>query len=136
MPITSKLIPTEDQEQIEFVKWLRLHDIAHHHSANEVRIDGRHAHFRRGRNKALGQSKGFPDLIVFLLPWQTFNGCPETIFIEMKRTKGSATSPEQEGWVERLRRCGHIAQVCKGANEAKLLVELYTVKTYDETLTF
>lgn len=54
--------------------------------------------------KQEGVRKGVPDL--FIPAW--------LIWVEMKKTKGSATSAEQKDWHEYLRSIGHTVVVGKG----------------------
>jgi len=70
------------------------------------------------RNKKLGVSKGVPDYMVVL------NNA--ILFVEMKRLKGSRTSPEQLQWQKVLSSINNVESViCKGATEA-----IETIKKY------
>jgi len=84
-------IPTEHEEQREFVKWFRQH-------CKGVRIIA-----------IQGVSAGVPDL--FIPEWN--------VWIEMKRKKGGVISPEQTDWIAYLRNIGYLVLVCKGAEVAK-----------------
>jgi hypothetical protein len=120
-----ELIPTEEQEQEALCEWLRLHNITFHHSPNE----GMHAVQYRVKQKALGVSKGFPDVMIFDKPageWfvdgigsMPFSG----VAIELKRRKGGVTSPEQQQWLSALESRGWVVNVCKGADEAISFLE-------------
>lgn len=109
-------IPTEYYEQVAFVQWLRLHDIPHWRTPNETYTK---SWKQKATNKALGVSAGVPDLFVAV---------PNVglLAIEMKRVKGSVTSPAQKQWLAVLNSLpGVQAFVCKGADEAITVVSKY-----------
>ena len=100
-------IPTEHEEQREFVKWFRQ-------THKGVRIfaipnGGARSIATAARLKAEGVSAGVPDL--FIPAWM--------MWIEMKRQKGGVVSHEQTDWIAYLRGSGYIVLVCKGAEDAK-----------------
>jgi hypothetical protein len=68
--------------------------------------------------RRLGKVKGAPDLVV-LAP----HG--RTLFIEMKRRKGSKVSVDQERFAAAAGRRGHIAAICYGSFEAIALIQRY-----------
>jgi len=70
---------------------------------------------QKNMNKALGVSAGVPDLFVV-----TPHGLKG---VEMKRLKGSVTSPQQVEWLETLNEAGVVSKVCKGAEEAIAFIE-------------
>lgn len=107
------MIPTEAEEQIKLVQWLRLKNLPHFRVPNETYTKSWR---QKNMNKALGVSKGVPDLFVIV------GG--KLIAIEMKRTKGSVTSREQIDWIERLNKAGVQATIAKGCQEAIAFVEL------------
>jgi len=107
------MIPTEAEEQIKFVQYLRLKNLPHFRVPNETFT---RSWRQKSMNKALGVSKGVPDLFVIV------GGC--LVAIEMKRTKGSVTSPEQKIWNSRLNKVGVPAYIVKGCQEAIAIVEL------------
>ena len=112
--------PTEAEEQKAFVQWLKFMNIAHTAVTNEQQMSSQNKlmALRSGaKQKAMGRSKGFPDMIIILED--------KCLFIEMKRVKGSTTSKEQKVWIETLNGLGHHSKVCKGAKEAIEFVELY-----------
>lgn len=100
-------IPTEHEEQSAFVEWFRL-------QFPSVRIAAIPNGIRTGFKQAIkakkeGLSRGFPDLIV--PAWN--------IFVEMKRSKGGAVSPEQKDWHEYLEEhCEAKVIVAKGCQDA------------------
>lgn len=113
-PILRLPIPTEAQEGSNFVAYLRYKRLAFTHIANETGHTPEA--FRRAiRVKQQGVSKGFVDYLVIV------NN--RLIGIELKRLKGSQTSPEQLEWIERLNACGVESRVCKGCDGAIAFVE-------------
>lgn len=106
------LVPTEDQEQAAFVQWLQLKGLKYWRTPNETFT---RSWKQRAKNKRLGVMRGVPDMFVIV------NN--RLIAIEMKRTKGSATSPEQREWIEALNAASVPAFVCKGAEAAIAAVE-------------
>lgn len=73
------------------------------------------ANMRRG-----GLRRGVPD-ICLPVPKGKYHG----LYIELKRTRGSKTSDDQAMWIAALQAQGYVADVCKGWNEARELIELY-----------
>lgn len=106
------MTPTEAEEQIALVQYLRLKNLAHFRVPNETFTKSWR---QKNMNTALGVSKGVPDLFVIV--------AGKLIAIEMKRAKNSATSPEQKAWIARLNDVGVPARVCKGFIEAKMFIE-------------
>ena len=105
--MTTERIPTEHEEQRQFVQWFRR---AYH----DVRIfaipnGGARSAATAGRLKAEGVTSGVPDM--FVPAW--------SLWIEMKRTKGGSVSAEQKDWLQYLEGIGHTAIVCRGAEDAK-----------------
>lgn len=112
--------PTEQQEQEAFVAWCRLQGYKVHHSPNEVGGNSNQMKLRAIKMKKMGTSKGFPDLLVFV-PFAGIDDevdAYQPIAIEMKRTKGSTTSPEQKVWGDILEKSGIPFRICKGCEEA------------------
>ena|SRR4030066_2549256 len=104
-------IPNEHQEQVAFVKWFRMQH-------PKVRIFAVPNAAMRSYELAAyltaeGLSKGCPDL--WIPEWQ--------MTIEMKRIKGSVTSPEQIAWRDYLLDIGWAAWICNGFDEAKKVCE-------------
>jgi hypothetical protein len=100
-------IPTEHEEQREFVKWFRQ-------TYKGVRIfaipnGGARSITTATRLKVEGVSSGVPDL--FIPAW--------LMWVEMKRQKGGVVSQEQTDWIAYLRSIGHLVIVSKGAEDAK-----------------
>lgn len=105
------LIPTESQEQITLIKWMRLAHPDHRIVASAN--GGARNVITATRMKKEGVSAGYPDLLVPSLG----------LFIELKRIKGGVVSAEQKDWLEYLRGCGYRAEVCNGFDAARLVIE-------------
>lgn len=107
------VIPTEEQECIAFVAWLKLNRLPFSHLAQST--------FTKSfsvinRNKRMGVVKGVPDFII-VLPGKAL------AFVEMKRTKKGAVSREQAQWIVDLNSVPNVeARVCKGAMEAIVFI--------------
>lgn len=71
------------------------------------------------RLKAEGVKPGVPDLMM-----PVARGGHHGLFIELK-AKGGRATPEQSGWLERLRAQGYCAAVCVGWDSARALIENY-----------
>ena len=125
--MTSLPCLTESQEGDLLVAWLRVKGLKHHHSPNET---GHTPEMKRRaiRMKRQGTSKGFPDYTV-VIPG-TGLAC-----IELKRCKGSTTSPEQLEWITSLNSVpGVEARICKGAAESiAFITELLSVSNNLQT---
>ncbi len=106
--------PTEAEEQIMLVQWLQLKKLPHFRVPSETFT---RSWKQKNMNRALGVVRGVPDMFVLV------GG--KMIAVEMKRTKGSVTSPEQKVWIEQLNNNGVPAKVCKGFTEAKAYIESF-----------
>ena len=129
MVVKADLAMTEAEEQMAFVQWCRFNHIICHHSGNEVGGSTRALKLRAIKMKKMGTSKGFPDLLV-LVPIKGIGGkvdAYQMLAIEMKREKGSSTSPEQKEWLKILELAGIPSRVCKGCNKAIEFVKEYMV---------
>ena len=121
----AKTAPLEEEEQMVFVEWLQIHQIPHFHCPNEIGGSSRAVKVRAIKMKKMGVSKGVPDLFVFI-PIKGITGMIDSyqpLAIEMKRTKGSTTNPEQKEWLKILELAGIPCAVCKGADAAIHFVE-------------
>lgn len=105
-------IPTEDQEQIDFIAWLDEETIPYWHVPNETYTNSWAA---KNKNKKLGVKAGIPDL--FLLFQEGI------VCIEMKRTVGGKLSDYQRMWHELLELSGTPVFTCKGAAAAQAQTE-------------
>ena len=120
MKINDTFVALEEDEQIAFVQWCRLHDVIVHHSGNEIGGSTPAMKRRAVKMKRMGTSKGFPDLLVFI-PVTNVDGEVDSYqmcAIEMKRRKGSRVTVEQKEWLRILEASGLPCAVCKGAGEA------------------
>lgn len=100
-------VPTEHEEQREFVWWFRR-------TYPEVRIfaipnGGARSRREGGRLKLEGVSPGVPDL--FIPAW--------LLWIEFKKSKGGSVSADQKDWIGYLESIGHKTFVARGADAAK-----------------
>lgn len=99
-------IPTEHEEQVNFVRWFRL-------QFPRVLIfaipngGDRHAAVA-AKMRAEGVTPGVPDL--FIPDWR--------LFLEMKRRKGGRVLPEQKRVMEHLEQAGYTCAVARGFDEA------------------
>jgi hypothetical protein len=120
--MSSRIIPTESEEQKALFQWARL-------------MEGRYPELRlmfavpnggvrrpatAGRLKAEGVKSGVPDIC---LPVARHGY--HALYIEMKRLSGGGTSPEQKDWLDALNRQGNKAIVCRGWVKAKEAIEEY-----------
>jgi VRR-NUC domain len=111
----------EHAEQAALFRWAefarpRLPDLAlmfaipnggHRHKATAARL------------KAEGVKRGVPDLC---LP--VARSGAHGLYIELKTERGKPT-PEQYGWIRALRRQGYAAEVCRGWEQARSMIEHY-----------
>jgi hypothetical protein len=118
----TELMPTEHQEQVTVMQWVRLHEriwpdlrmlFAVPNGGARNAITGAHL-------KAEGVKKGVPD-ILFPCPVGAYPG----LAIEMKRRKGGKVSTEQKEYMNWLREKGWWVQVCRGADEAIEVLSAY-----------
>lgn len=114
---------TEAEEQKHLVKWLKAKRLLFASVPNENNmsyLNRKTAGIQGAKLKAMGKSKGCPDMFVFLPGL--------VVAVEMKRTiqKGKTkpvVSAEQKAWIEQLNDLGHSARVCYGWIEAKDFIE-------------
>ena len=111
------MIPTEAQEQKAVVAYCKYNQLPCFRVPNETYTT---SWKQKMNNKQLGVSKGIPDLFVIV------NN--QLIAIEMKRIKGSVTSPEQLEWLRLLNMANIPAKVCKGSQEAIDYIESFIKK--------
>lgn len=122
MARVSKLagVPLEDDEAIAFADWLRARKIPATHIANEVGGSTKTAKIRAVKAKRMGQTAGVWDYEIFI-PVYGIDGdvdAYQEIRVELKRRKGSTTSPAQKKWGEVYKMAGIPCAICKGAGEA------------------
>ena len=109
----SEAAPSEHFEQRELVRWFRQF----HPNVLIFAIPngGGRSKASAGRLKAEGVVPGIPDLFV----------PAKGLWIEMKRVKGGALSPEQKAMMQYLEEVGYRAIVCKGAEDAKKQIQAF-----------
>ena len=105
-------IPTEHEEQRELVKWFRQ-------TFGDVRIfaipnGGARSITTATRLKVEGVSSGVPDL--YVPAWR--------LWIEMKRMEGGVVDKNQKDWHDYLKSIGDRVIVCRGAENAKRMIEI------------
>lgn len=116
------MIPQEADEQEALISWARM-SVGRHpelsllfHIPNGGKRDARTAAILQRQ----GVLPGVPDLF---LP--VCRGGYAGLFVEMKRKKGGRVSPDQRNFIDIVRREGYRAEVCRGFEEAKTLIENY-----------
>lgn len=111
----TKPIPTEAEEQMAVFEWAEYNlgkypELAlMFHIPNESNVPVQY----RVKLKKMGLKSGVPDIC---LP--VARGGYHALYIEMKRTKRSATSEQQKWTIAKLNAVGNIAIICKGAEQA------------------
>jgi len=108
-------VPLEAEEGKTLVAYLRRKRYTFTHTPNET---GHTPEARRRaiRMKQQGTSKGFPDYTIILKRGGI-------AIIELKRVRGSATSPEQKEWIAAFQAAGVPARICRGAAESIAFIE-------------
>jgi hypothetical protein len=112
--MAQKRAPTEQQEQIALVRWLRARGVLHAHPPN----GGRRSKIQGARLRAAGMSSGLPDLLIFDRPPSS----PEHVgtALELKRSNGreSQVTENQRRWLDALGTRGWMPLVAFGAQDA------------------
>jgi hypothetical protein len=111
-----RVIPSEDQEQIKLATWLTKQGIRFYAIPN----GGKRNLLEAVKFKRMGTMPGVPDLCI-PIPSGSYHG----LYIELKREKGGRVSESQSEWLAFLREKGYYAQVAKGFEEAKEMIEHY-----------
>lgn len=111
------ITPTEHEEAVALADYLTLRGWRFSHIPQETftKFWG-----TKIKNKQEGVHRGVPDYILFV---PIKNGKEQLVFVELKRKKGSVTSPEQKEWINALNSCGCPSKICKGADEAIAYIE-------------
>ena len=113
---------TEHEEQALLIDWCRENPFklgeldSIFAIPNGLRVSPKQAK----KAKREGLTKGIPDLFLPVMR-SGYGG----LFIEMKRTKGSHTSPEQKRCHKRLFEQGYKVVVCNGFPHARLAILAY-----------
>jgi len=110
------LVPTEEQEQIILSTWMTKKGIRHYAVPN----GGRRSFSEGVKFKRSGVSPGVPDIVV-PYPRSSYHG----LYIELKRKEGGVVSQYQADWLTFLRGQGYRADIARGFDEAKAIVEQY-----------
>lgn len=109
-------VPTEKQEQIKLFTWLTKNNIFAFHIPN----GGSRNYYEAVALKRSGLVAGVPDMCVPIASKGKYS-----LYIELKRIKGSKVSDEQKIVLKRLNSLGHEAVICYGFEEAKKVVMDY-----------
>ncbi len=118
--------PLETYEQQGFVKYARSILSLYHlpeHLLFAIPNEGVRNVRNASRMKAEGMTKGVPDLFL-AIPRKGCHG----LFIEMKRVKGSVTSPEQKQFIADLKEQNYSCHICKGSDEAQGVFNWYLLE--------
>ena len=108
----------EQKHLIEWSEWMQVR-------FPELRLlfhipnGGKRSEVEAAHLKMQGVKRGVPDLFLPVAR-QGYHG----LFIEMKTAKG-VVSPFQREWLNDLADQGYYATVCRGADEAKKVIEAY-----------
>lgn len=123
--MASNTSPLEHAEALVLVAWLKKQGLRHHHSPNETFTKSWRT---KSRNKSEGVSTGFPDYVI-VIPSKGL------VCVELKRQKGSVTSPAQVAWIESLNEAGIPSKVCLGAQAAiEFVASILATASADATL--
>lgn len=115
-------VPTESEEQQALFRWASWKRIQEpelcllYHIPNE----GKRSKSQGSRLKREGLNKGMPDIC---LPVP--HGKYSSLYIELKRSKGTTATKEQKEKIELLNKYGCYARVCRGWEEAAKVIEWY-----------
>lgn len=115
-------VPTESEEQQALFQWadtlcFRYPELALlYHIPNE----GKRSKSTGARMKKEGMKSGVPDIH---LP--VARGKFHSLYIELKRRKGSTVTKEQKTWRQLLGKYGNAAYICCGWEEAAKVIEAY-----------
>jgi len=113
-------VPKESEEHRNLVAYLQIKRLKFTHVANETGMSRTKGGAWRGvQNKRNGVSPGFPDFLIIV--------DNQLIAIELKRQKGSKTSPEQIEWHDALNEAGIPTYICKGFDAAREVIEAHLV---------
>ena len=119
-------IPTEQVEHLHVAQYLRYKGVMFNHSPNEGKREVRTG----AQLKAMGMRPGFPDFFIY----EARNGY-HGLAIELKRIKGGTVSATQKQCLQELRDRGYRAEVAKGFDEARKIIDEYLKEQKDEKRT-
>lgn len=111
--------PTEEQDQIQLVKWLSLRpgNLDFFHVPNGGKRNPREAH----KLKLMGVKRGVPDLFILNPPPKIASRVGTVI--ELKRLSGGRLSNEQARWLKILEMKGWHCLVPEGLHDAIRQIE-------------
>lgn len=115
-------VPYEHSEQVHLFRWLQVKMLEDpdYGLAYAIPNGGKRSKKTAAILKAEGVKAGVPD-VFFPVPRYQYHG----LYVEMKRIKKSSVSAEQRVFISRLRAQGYRVEVCKGAEDAKMVIEWY-----------
>lgn len=116
MPYYKERVPLESEEHIAVADYLKYLGVLFNHSPNEGKREVQYV----VKLSRMGMKKGFPDFFIYE-PRGIYHG----LAIELKRVKGSKVSDEQKECLKALETRGYKAEVCKGFDEAKKVIDNY-----------
>jgi hypothetical protein len=106
--VKAKIItPSEEQEQVAVVNWLRANGVTCFHIPNGMKTNP----ITAARFKRMGVMAGIPDLCIVL-------DCGRVMWIEMKKVGKGKLSDVQESVIVDFAKLDHFVYVCYGAKEA------------------
>lgn len=109
-------IPTEKTEHLQVAQYLRYKGVVFNHSPNEGRREVQYTH----QLKQMGMRPGFPDFFIY-----EARGKYHGLAIELKRRKGGTVSPAQKQVLAELNERGYRAEVARGFDEAREIIDNY-----------
>ena len=117
-----KPVATEAQEQTALFRWAAFAIATHPELQLMLHIPngGKRKPIEARHLKEQGVKPGVPDILL-PVPRGKYHG----LFVEMKRTKGGVVSAEQRAWLDRLRLQGYRAEVARGWDAARQIIESY-----------
>lgn len=118
--------PSENLEQIRYVKWLRANNILAFHVPNGVYKSLR----QRTLFRALGQLSGVYDIFIchpsnLCLGEENASVRFCGAFIELKRTKGGTVSATQKAFGQAVIQNGYFAAIAYGCDDAIMITKKY-----------
>lgn len=120
--IKNAYIPTESEEQQALFRWAgwKMASVPELALLYHIPNEGKRTKATGARLKREGLNKGMPDIC---LPVP--RGKYSSLYIELKRIKGSSVTKEQKEKIQMLNNVGAYALVCKGWEEAARVIEEY-----------
>ena len=113
--------PTEHEEQASLIRWAELRQAEWPELAllHAIPNGGDRHRVTAAKLKAEGVRPGVPDLCL-PVPRGGWHG----LYIELKTRTGRA-SKDQRRWIAALRRLGYRAEICRGWEAARVVIENY-----------